>query len=152
MNPLMRYLLALVVSFHGLIYIATPLSSLSSTVYSGWKGSSALMGSFVTGDALKSLTTALWLIAGVGIFCAGITIVLASRFPRLWQPIAVAGTLVGMLSFVVFWDGQTAEFVNQGGVGLVLSAVIFVGALTFSSTITPSTRATPSSSPGQHTV
>ena len=130
MNRLIRYLLALVVSFHGLVYMVTPLSSLSSTVYSGWKGSSALMGSFVTGDALKSLTTALWLIAGVGIFCAGIFMVLASRFPHLWRPLAMVGTSIGMLSFVIFWDGQTAGFVNQGGIGLVLSGAIFVGALT----------------------
>ena len=138
MNVLTRYLLALVVSFHGLVYIGTPLSSLSSTVFSGWNGSSVLMGSLVTGDALKSLTIVLWLIAGVGILCAGIAMVFASRFPHLWRPVAIGGTLVGMLSFVTFWDGQAAEFVNQGGIGLLLSAAIFVGALAFAGAPAPS--------------
>jgi hypothetical protein len=132
-----RYLLAFLVSVHGLIYIVTPLSSLSTTVYAGWKGSSVLLGSVIAGDALKSFTTALWLIAGVGIVLAGVSFILVSRFPSLWRPLTIFATAVGILSFVVFWDGQTAEFVNQGGIGLVLSAMILVGALGFSRYVAP---------------
>ena len=96
------------------------------------------MGSGVSGAALKSVTSVLWLVAGVGILCAGLAILLISRFPHLWRPLALAATIAGMLSFVIFWDGQTAEFVNQGGIGLILSAVIFVGALAFPGSIAPS--------------
>jgi hypothetical protein len=138
MKSWMRYLLAFVVSVHGLIYIVTPLSSLSTTVFAGWKGSSVLLGNAVTGDALKSITTALWLIAGAGIVLAGVSFVLVSRFPHLWRPVAIIATMVGMLSFIIFWDGQTGEFVNQGGIGLVLSAMIFAGALGFSRYVAPS--------------
>ncbi len=138
MKAWMRYALALAVSVHGLIYLVTPLSGLSSTVFTGWKGSSALLGSAITGDELKSVTTGLWLIAGAGIVCACVAFILMSRFPHLWRPIAIGATLVGMMSFIIFWDGQAAEFVNQGGIGLVLSAAIFVGTLVFPRLVAPS--------------
>jgi len=138
MRAVLRYVLAFVVSLHGLIYLVTPVSSLSSTVFAGWKGTSALLGSLITGDALKWLTTGLWLIAGAGIVCACVAFVLMSRFPHLWRPVAIGATLVGMLSFIIFWDGQATEFVNQGGIGMVLSAMILVGALTFPRFVAPS--------------
>jgi len=133
-----RYLLALAISVHGMIYVVTPLSSLSSTVFAGWKGSSALLGGLITGDELKSITTGLWLIAGAGLVCACVAFVLMPRFPHLWRPIAIGATLVGMMSFIFFWDGQAVEFVDQGGIGLVLSAAIFFGALGFPLFVKPS--------------
>jgi len=138
MRAVLRYLIAFVVSLHGLIYLVTPVSSLSSAVFAGWKGTSVLLGSLITGDALKWLTTGLWLIGGAGIVCACVAFVLMSRFPNLWRPMAIGATLVGMLSFIIFWDGQAAEFVNQGGIGMVLSAMILVGALTFPRFVAPS--------------
>ena len=112
-----------------MIYVITPLSSLSATVFADWEGSSVLLGNIIPADALRSLTTVLWLIAGTGILFTGIAIALASRFPHLWRPSAIGATLVGILSFAVFWDGQGAQFVNQGGIGLVLSVGILAGAI-----------------------
>ena len=88
-----------------------------------------LLGSTVTGDALKSFTSVLWVISGIGFVCAGVAIVLVTRAPGWWRPIAMGAALIGMASFVVFWDGQTAEFVNQGGIGFMLSTAVFLGAV-----------------------
>ncbi len=122
----------LFIAAHGLVYLATPLTTLSQTVFQGWKGSSALLGSSLGADALKSVTTWMWIVAGVGLVAAAITIIFTSLLPGAWRPLAISASLIGVASFIVFYDGQTQLFVNQGGVGLVISLAIAGGASVYS--------------------
>jgi hypothetical protein len=58
-----------------------------------------------------------------------VAIALASWFPGLWRPIAIGGTLIGVLSFAAFWDGQVSPMVDEGVLGMVISLVILIGAI-----------------------
>ena len=127
MEPWIRYLVALVVGFHGLVYLIAP----RWTEWGSWTGSSAVLGGAVTGDSLKALTGGLWAIAGVGFLGAAVTIALAPWVPSLWRPLAVGAGLIGVLSFVVFWDGQVQLLVDEGAIGLVLSLAVLLGAAAF---------------------
>ena len=123
----MRYLIALFVGFHGLVYLIAPYW----VKWGGWKGSSALLGSSLTGDSLKLLSNSLWVVAGVGLLAAGVAIAFAHLAPGLWRPLAIGGGLVGAASFAFFWDGQVDLLVDEGVVGMILSLVVFSGATAF---------------------
>ncbi len=127
MDPWIRYLIALFVGFHGLVYLIAPYWVKWST----WGGTSALMGSILTGDSLKMLSSSLWLVAGIGLLGTAAAIAFEPSIPALWRPLAIGAGLVGVLSFAVFWDGQVNLLVDEGVVGMILSIVILSGAAAF---------------------
>ncbi len=127
-----RYLIGLFVAAHGFVYFATPLTALSQNIFQGWTGSSLLLGTTLASDSLKSVTTWLWVLAGIGLVAAAATIVFTSALPGVWRPLAIGASIAGVASFIIFYDGQAEQFVNEGGVGLIISLVIAGGALKFS--------------------
>ncbi len=127
-----RYIVGLFVAAHGFVYFATPLTDLSQNTFQGWTGSSLVLGTTLTSDALKSVTAWLWILAGIGLVAAAATIIFTSVLPGVWRPLAVGASVAGVASFVVFYDGQAQQFVNEGGVGLIISLVIAASALKFS--------------------
>jgi len=98
-------------------------------VYQGWKGTSWLLGSAVTGDALRKLCVVLWAVAGLGLLAAGIALAFASSSQSAWRPLAIGASAVGILSFLAFWDGQGRRLFEEGAVGAVLSLALLVAAL-----------------------
>ncbi len=104
---------------------------MAPSISQGWRGSSAALGGVVSRDNLMDLTVGLWVLAGLGLLVAASMIVFPSLAPGIWRPLAVGAALVGAASFVVFFDGQTQLFVNQGGVGLIISLGIAAGASAF---------------------
>jgi hypothetical protein len=131
----LQYMVAFFVGSHGLVYLIFGALSISGPgfpqVFRTWRGSSAMLGGAVGSASLRTLAEYLWIIAGIGIIAAAIAIGLASLFPGFWQPIAIVGSVVGIASFAVFWDGQTAQFANQGGIGMIISLGIISGAVLF---------------------
>jgi hypothetical protein len=127
MDAWVRYSVAIVVFAHGLIYLVTPLSSSSKTVFGSWKGTSWLLGSAISTGALKTSCSVLWMVAGLGLVGASFAIVLAPWIPGIWRPLAMGGSAVGIVSFLIFWDGVPGELVNEGVIGLAVSAVILLG-------------------------
>ena len=90
-----------------------------------------MLGGAIGGAHLKILAEYLWVFAGIGIITAAIAIGLASWLPGIWRPVAIAGSIMGVVSFGVFWDGQRSQFANQGGIGMVISLGIISGAAFF---------------------
>jgi len=125
---LVRYLIALVVGSHGITYV---MFALLGQAFVEWRGSSWLLGSTITGDTLKTLTLALWVITGVGFIATGIAIAFASSLQGFWRPLATGASIVSVLSFAIFWDGQMARFTDQGGIGMVLSLMILISTIVF---------------------
>lgn len=130
-NTWFNYLVSLFVAAHALVYLATPLTNLSQSVFQSWKGTSAVLGAALSSVALRSLTTWLWIVAGVGLLATAGAIVFASFVPGIWRPLAAGGALAGVASFVVVWDGQGSQFLSQGGIGFVISLAILAAALMF---------------------
>ena len=127
----MQYLISLIVFFHGVVYVAFPFLSRGTAVFREWKGSSVLLGGTITRETLKQIVSGLWVIAGLGLMGAGLTMALSSWAPGLWRPLAIGGALFGIASFGVFWDGQARQLANQGAIGMVISLVILAGAAAF---------------------
>ena len=126
-----RYLVSLIVVAHGLVYLSSPFWSQSAGVFQNWKGTSALLGAGLGPDSLKATTSILWVAAGLGTVVAGVAIALVAMAPWLWRPTAIIGALFGVVSFALFFDGQGAQFVNEGGIGMLLSLVMIAGAGSF---------------------
>ncbi len=127
LNVLARYLIASVVASHGITY--TMYAALNGQTLAGWRGSSWLLGSVATANTLKTLTLALWVMAGVGFIAAGIAIAFPSSFQGFWPPLAIGASLVGLLSFAALWDGQVQLLARQGFIGAVLSLIILICAI-----------------------
>ncbi len=97
----------------------------------GVEGHILAPGHAISGDRLKALAFGLSLVAGIATLACGVAIVFAGSFPGLWRPLAMIGAAIGILFFAVFWDGQTKLLVNQGVIGVAVSAVLFLSAILF---------------------
>lgn len=126
----LQYVIALIVIFHGLVYLTGGLFRVPG-LFEGWKGRSLLLRQALTGGTLMRFTRSFWFIAGIGTVSTGIVIALASYVPGLWQPLAIAASVVAIVSFAVSWDGQGRRSVNQGLIGMLLSLAILLGAMVF---------------------
>jgi len=127
----LRYAISLFIAIHGLVYLVAPFTPMAPNISKGWKGTSAALGNALSTNALKSLTTWFWVLAGIGLLAAATTIAFASLVPGLWRPLVITGSMLGVASFVVFYDGQASLFVNQGGIGMAISLAILAGVLAF---------------------
>ena len=123
--------IAAFVGAHGLVYLIAPFTPMAPRISKGWRGSSAALGTHVPRGAIESLTSALWVVAGALLLISAAAIVFAAGAPWLWRPLAIGSSLVGVASFAVFYDGQSSLFVNQGGVGMLISLAIAAGAASF---------------------
>jgi len=124
---LARYVIALAVARHGITYLVCPTQV--GRVSEAWRGSSWLLGTTITGKPLKTLTIVLWAIAGVGFIVTGTAIAFTPLLLGSWRPLAIGASSVAVLSFAAFWDGQMALFASQGGIGMLISVVIFINAI-----------------------
>lgn len=116
---------------HGLVYASTPFWGQAANVFQNWKGSAALLGGAVTGGSLRAVVTGLWAVAGAGFVLMAVGVAFSGPLPWLWRPTAVVGSLFGIASFALFWDGQTSQFAEQGGIGMVICLVVLAAAAAF---------------------
>lgn len=118
---------ALMVFFHGVIYVAVG-STLPGPI-TAWKGESWLLGGLVGSDRLTALAIALHVTAGVMLIGAAVAIGFAPALPGWWRVLAAIGGVVGVAAFGVFWDGQIAELFEEGVGGAVISLVLVTAAV-----------------------
>lgn len=127
MKPWVRYLIALLVAAHGLVYLNGARGVLP--IFEGWKGSSWLLGSAVTGEALKRLCLVMWAVAGIGVVATSIAFAFWGQ--TVWRPLAIVASAVAVVSFFLFWDGQIRRAVAQGIIGAIISLLMLVAAIVF---------------------
>jgi len=126
-TTVLRYLIALVIGSHGIAYLM--YASQSGKVLEGWTGQALLLGSVFSGRRLEALAVILWAVAGIGLLCAAIAFGLWSSGSDFWRPIAIGASLVSIASFAVVWDGRAMGFAPEGGIGMIISAIILAGAV-----------------------
>lgn len=129
MKPWLQYVIALIVFCHGFIYIR--IGSVLPAPVREWKGTSWLLGDAVGHDRLADLIVGLHVIAGLVIVACAAAMAVAPLVPGWWRPLAVVGAGIGIAAFAVFWDGQTRLLFEEGGIGLVVSAILLVAAAAF---------------------
>ena len=125
----LRYLIALIVFAHGLVYVR--IGSVLPGPITGWRGTSWLLGDTVTGDQLRRLVVSLHVAAGAAMLACAAAIVFVPSLPDWWRPLAIMAAALGLVAFVVFWDGQTPLLFEEGLIGAIVSMLLLVGAIAF---------------------
>ena len=126
-STVLRYLIVLVIGGHGVAYLM--YASQSVKVLEGWAGQALLLGSIFSGRRLEALAVTLWAVAGIGLLCTAVAFGLWSSGSDYWRPIAIAASLVSIASFAAVWDGRAVGFAPEGGIGMIISAIILAGAV-----------------------
>ena len=129
MTPWLQYVAAFLLFCHGFVYVR--IGSMLPAPIKGWNGSSWLLGNSLTTSQLTKLSIGLHVIAGVAMLACVASIGVAPIFPGWWRPLAIAGSVVGIVAFAVFWDGQTRLLIDEGGLGALISLLVLVGAIVF---------------------
>ena len=129
MVPWLRYLIAFVVACHSLVYIL--YGFMIPSKIKEWRGTSLVLGSSVKGDRLKKLMLTLHVAAGIGTIACAIAIAIAPLASGLWPPLAIIGASIGIIGFIMFWDGQVKYLVQEGLIGASISLVILLTAVLF---------------------
>ena len=126
-SEVLRYFVAFVIGSHGIAYLMYALQS--RKVLEGWAGQAMLLGSIFSGLRLEELAVILWAVAGIGLLCTAVAFGLWSSGSDYWRPIAIGASLVSIASFALVWDGRAEGFAPEGGLGMIVSAIILAGAV-----------------------
>lgn len=124
-GAVLQYLVVLLVGCHGLAYLI--FASQSRRVFEGSTGQPLLLGTTLSGNRLEALAVILWAVAGIGLMAAAIAFGPWFPISNLWRPIAVGASLVSIASFAVVWNGRAGSLVAEGGIGMIISAIILAG-------------------------
>ena len=87
--------------------------------------------SVATGGRLTTLVIGLHVIAGIAAIGCALAIGFAPSVPGWWRPLAIASAALGAAAFAVFWDGQSRLLFEEGGIGAVVSVILFTTAILF---------------------
>jgi hypothetical protein len=123
----LRYAAAFVIFCHGFIYIR--IGAVLPGPITGWTGTSWLLGSAVTGEPLRMLAVAAHVIAGIATIGCAAALAFAPQSPDWWRTAAFIGAAVGIAAFAIFWDGQTRQVVEEGGIGVAVSLALLTAAV-----------------------
>jgi hypothetical protein len=74
---------------------------------------------------------ALHVLAGVLVLACAATIAVGPSVARWWSPLGIAGGVIGIAAFAVFWDGQMRLFLEEGGAGALISLLLLASAIAF---------------------
>ncbi len=129
MAPWLRYLIAFVVACHGLVYIL--YGYMIPSKIKEWNGTSWILGSSIKGERLKKLMLILHVAAGIGTIACAVAIAIAPLVAGLWPPLAIVGSAIGIIGFMLFWDGQVKFLVQEGLIGASLSLALLLTAVLF---------------------
>ena len=125
-----RLALAFVIFCHAFIYVR--IGSMLPGAVAGWRGRSWLLGGTVTGAPLATLILAMHVVAGMLLLGCATAVAFAPSVPGGWWPtLPIAGAALGIAAFAVFWDGRSGAFVEEGGVGALVSGLLLSAALLF---------------------
>lgn len=127
MNEWLRYLIAVVIACHGITYVM--FGFLGPRAIKDWEGTSRILGGFLNASRAHAVVPAAHATAGLAIIATGVAIAFAPQAPGLWPILAVLGGVASIAAFAAFWDGRPTYIVQEGGIGLGLSAALFVVAL-----------------------
>jgi hypothetical protein len=126
--PWLRYLIAVVVTVHGFVYLG-PGSPVRA--FDGWRGNSWLLDGALADGALRSLAAGLHVVAGIVTLACAAAIAFAPVAPAWWRPLAILAGVAGLAAFGVYWDGQAGYLFHQGVVGAVISLALLLSAIVY---------------------
>jgi hypothetical protein len=69
--------------------------------------------------------------AGIGTIACAVAISIAPLASGLWPPLAIIGASIGIIGFIMFWDGQVKFLVQEGLIGASISLAILLTAVLF---------------------
>ena len=128
----LRFLIAFAVGCHGFTYVMYGyMIDGKIKAIKEWKGTSWILGSTIQTERLKKITFGLHVAAGILVMLCALAIALNPLAPGWWRPFAIGGAIVGIVGFVIYWDGQTKFLVEEGLIGASISLCLLVAAIVF---------------------
>lgn len=123
----LRYLIAFAIGCHGFTYVL--YGFIIPIKITMWKGSSWVLKNTIKTDRLRRLVLVLHCAAGALTFAGAVAIAIVTWAPALWPPLIIAGAIIGIIGFLIFWDGQTKYLVDEGIIGASISLALLVLAI-----------------------
>jgi hypothetical protein len=122
-----HYAAASAVLLHALVYLG--IGSQLPAPVSGWSGRSWLLRDAISPAHTARLSVMLHVTAGIAMLGSAGAIALAPQAPEYWRPVSIVAGGIGIVAFLVFYDGQPARLVDEGGLGALLSVVLVLTAV-----------------------
>lgn len=122
-----RYAIGIVVAIHGYVYI--PFAFYLVNEFQRAHGASWLLGSVLGTSGLRTTTLMVHVAAGVLLLACGLLLVFAAGAVPAWRALAVAGGGVGVLAFLITWNGHISRLSEQGVLGAAASLAVLIAAI-----------------------
>ena len=103
---------------HGFVYF-----NLSRGIFSNPDNQlspSLLLGKLLNKSSLDLIVKGLWFLAGLGFIVGGIYLVFIQETTELINIILLVTSIIGILSFLLYWDGVVKNSVTAGLIGVVI--------------------------------
>lgn len=123
----LRYVIGLLIAVHGYIYIPFAFYLVNESQRS--HGGSRLLHRILGATPKRTTTLAIHAIAGVLLLASGVLVAIAPNAVPLWRILAVAGGAVGVMAFLLAWNGRATHLSEQGLLGAIASLAVVIAIL-----------------------
>jgi hypothetical protein len=126
---MLRFLFGFFIILHGLVhlwYVTLSQRWVEFQPEMGWSGQSWLLMNRLGETPLRSLASALYVLAAVLFVAAGAGIFLRAGW---WRPVLIGSAAFSSVVILLFWDGRPELLVQKGLIGLLINMIILVALL-----------------------
>ena len=109
---------------HGFVYFNLSRGVLSNP--ENQLGASVLVGNLLNKNTLDLSIKVLWLVAGLGFIIIGILVTFKQQPGGLTNQILIVSSIIGIISFALYWDGIISSLLNAGVIGAGIDIVIIL--------------------------
>jgi hypothetical protein len=125
----MRFIFGIFIVLHGLVHL---LYAGQSAKYFElkpgmvWPDGSWMFSRLLGIEATRKLASISLLVAAIALIAGGIGIFASQDW---WRQIAVGGTALSSIAYIIFWNGRMQNLDGQGVVGLLINIVVMASVL-----------------------
>lgn len=128
---MLRVLAGVFLILHGLVHLWYFTLSQRLVTFQpemGWTGRSWLLSRFVQESSLRTIASALYVLAAIAFIFGSVGIFLRADWIR---PVLIGSAIFSSTAILLFWDGSGEMLVQKGVLGLAINLAILVVMLVF---------------------
>jgi hypothetical protein len=127
----MRLLIGIFITLHGLVHLWYFTLSQRLVPFQpemGWTGRSWLLTGILGEDAARTVASALFVLATVGIVAGGVGYLANQEW---WRTLLIVSAALSAATILLFWDGSAQYIVQKGLLGFLIDVGILLWLLVF---------------------
>lgn len=124
-----RTVVGILIAVHGYVYI--PFAFYLVNEFQRSYGGPTLLRHVLGAGPRRTVTLAIHAAAGVSLLACGAVVVIVPSAVPLWRTLAVAGGAVGVMAFILAWNGRPTHLSEQGLLGAVASLAVLIAGIAF---------------------